>query len=281
MTKKIKYQSEFELKDSEIHCHDRESFEDRGLIEIYSDHTHKSKFYFRLSRVDKNNYLTATSIIYEATFSQEQDVYEFHKAAKEKVVKYLEFLKFRWGELSIEIDNEFILMPQFVVYGGRSGCTIGFRGSVVSHSVEKLAEFSTKGMEAVVENRFLQINEYIERINSVSQIEDAVFKLISLVALSEYIEDTAIDLGFFRNPQKIDELKWAWAVRNLVAHGVVNRKGSVDALNEKMGISQNKFYFDRNTHLEIVREAASTYTRSIRGFVEHLLTMSHNDHQSD
>jgi hypothetical protein len=240
------------------------------VIEIFSDPSSKISLIF--SKDSKSDHLVADAILYESNFQEEQNLESIYERAKSRLKRYVEILKFSFEQPSIELgdgqlnERSFDYAP-IVIWS--------IDDERIIHSPDEISSLASKGLARVLDRDHEFIDEYVARYNAINQIKDPIYQLISFVSLMEYIEanksDASISEKCVKKTKKGREIPWYKAARNLVAHGVIDQKNSLDSLNEKLGTSDRKIFFDRQKHLDIVYKAIEIYVAKIGEILDSLI----------
>ena len=128
------------------------------------------------------------------------------------------------------------------------------------------------------------IDEYIDRLLSIKKlISDPVLHLTSLFSLYEFIKEAQVDIvGYLEATNKLGcntNLEEALEItRNLVAHGYVNRKKTVEVLQELLGQSNksNTYKFDRynESHIKLINDVINESQVIIVQYLKKLIGIS-------
>ena len=128
------------------------------------------------------------------------------------------------------------------------------------------------------------VDEYIERFLSIKELStDPVLHLVALCSLYEFIEYTRKDIvGHFKVVNKLSSYynfeEAFTSTRNLVAHGYVDRKKTVEVLQELLGQSnKSKIYeFDRynESHINLINDVINESQVIIIQYLKKLIEIS-------
>mgnify|MGYP001797056565 CR=1 FL=1 len=250
------------------------------LVEVHSQQICKSKFYFKFSEKNSDEW-RLTSLVYERSFEDRQDVQILYSQFKEVLKDYVDLIRLCIDEPYLKVGQIDFTGPEgqkmaFLVGGRVTGAVADCGGP---RSLRKTLDLIKEVINRTGEDNALHISEFVRRYNSTFYIRDAVLRLITLSSLVEYIEkvlDIEKDRSTFR---KHRDYEWINATRDLVSHGVVTYKKTVKPLNMKLNgtdDSTNKnytkeFYFSRLEHSLLVKEAIDVYTSLIGKYIRDLV----------
>lgn len=274
----FKYTVEFGLEDSQIFCKSNTLNNFSTLIKVEPCKYGLAKIHLGLSAYE-NDRLRLDHLIYIFSVERRREIEDVYNEAMSKIQKYIERLKFDFDNPSLRLRGGASVAHgsckyEFLVGGAICG---GALQSRMIHSSENFAKKIVEIKESLDQAKCQSslVEEYIERFNSIEQIQDPLLKLVSLSSLAEYIEYTIKALNLIdwgeKTPKILDdEDAWAKKARHFVAHGVIkNNEKTLGTLQKMLGVYGQELFFDRKnpSHMGIVNGAVKIYTKSIKRFV--------------
>ncbi len=271
MEDKILHRIECELLGDEISCIKTQDNSDSEKLEIYSDAKSNTQIHLKFSRNKdkKSEKLVADFLIYEQFFSEIQDIRKFSNDAGNELKSCLEVLKLRLRIPNIQLGKVSVTHPPNRIIDIHATIPAGvLQCEIIGGTIESIEQTTKKYLQNCLTYSSSNTLEYIERYNAIQNIKDPVLKLISLASLVEYIKDSSGDeITSLKQPQ----YKWLKATRNLVSHGVVDKSCTIGPINNKLGLSEAKFCFDRKDHLNLVNQAIQVYSQELYAYLSNLL----------
>lgn len=285
--KLLKYRAEFDIAKANLYYLKRENepFVEEGIVEIFDNYEKGYKVLTRLALNKSNSAIK--SLILEESFTEEQNINDFHEYAKSELAWYLNRLKFIADEHSVVLD----INGEVTDYKGNKHRYISMGLALAARSSTSLSLQKSSCMKVGQAKSSLDIDEYIDRYITISGFQDSVLRLISLATLYELIRDDLKNFGYTYTPNKNTVSEYevikqptgieisrieilATSARNLVSHGNVHRKNTIEPLNKfwKLPLdTKHKFNRKDKKHVDLIGWASNRYSSVINALIECML----------
>lgn len=186
----FKYTVEFGLEDSQVFCQSRSLTTLPTLLKVELCKHGFVEIHLGLS-AHENDRLHLDHLIYIFSVERPKKIEDVYNEAKSSIQKYIERLKFDFENPSIKLRGGASVTHgsckhEFLMGGAICG---GVLTSQMIYSSDNFAKKVVKIKKSLdpLECQSSFIEEYIERFNSIEQIEDPLLRLISFSSLVEYI----------------------------------------------------------------------------------------------
>jgi hypothetical protein len=243
-------------------------------IEIFKNPQENYKISLQFSL--ENNQLTLDSLILEELESESSNWEPFWEQAESKLLSYFNKIKFMYSFYPQDVCC-MIVQPEET-----SGTAI-YSDSCIDNSFTQVTHpFNRVNYKKLASTSNADIDRYIDHYLKIKESNDPILCLVMSYWLYELIghnmnatqqnpvnrEDGKFYIYYsVEESLKIERL--AKSARNLVSHGVVESRDTLQDLNDHFGTNLSSHTFDRKNeqHMDLVRWAAEQFLSVIKNYI--------------